>query len=206
MATIEMDRPVEAEPVTARPAIKLAGQRRLFTVNEYSRLHEVGIIQSGERVELIEGGVRIMSPIGPIHAEVVNRLSIALVGQMGSEATVSFQNPVRLGEYSLPQPDLLLLRIRNDGYLKELPKPEDVLLLIEVSDSTIAFDRNEKLPRYAAAQIPEAWIVDTEKQQIEQYSHPNQGRYEKSNVWKIDDVIKSLGSPQIVIEVKKLFV
>jgi Uma2 family endonuclease len=113
---------------------------------------------------------------------------------------------VRLNDLSLPQPDVVLLRARPDGYLKALPNPDDVILLIEVSDSTIQFDRNEKIPRYAAAGIPEAWLVDTTLQQIEQYSRPNQGRYEKSDVWKIDQEIRSLGSPQIVIAVGRLFV
>lgn len=179
--------------------------RRLFTVSEYALMAEKGVFKPEERTELLGGEVRLMSPVGPMHAEVVNRLNKTVILQCGDDAYVSGQNPLRLDDYSVPQPDLVICRIKGGGYKSGPPTPNDVLLVVEVSDSTIRLDREEKLPRYAAARISEAWIIDVEAQQIEQYSEPSQGVYEKKVVRKIDDEIRSLGSPTIVIQVGKLF-
>jgi hypothetical protein len=118
-----------------------------FTVHDYHRMGEAGILHEDDRVELIEGEIVEMAAIGTRHFSCVNRLNWLLVMSVGDEAVVSVQNPVRLNEHTEPQPDLTVIRPRN--YTESLPVPEDVLLLIEVSDTTLAYDRNIKLPLYA---------------------------------------------------------
>ena len=129
-----------------------------FTVHDYHRMGEAGILHEDDRVELIEGELVEMAAIGTRHFSCVNGLTRMLVRGVGDEAIVSVQNPVRLDEHSEPQPDLTVLRMRD--YRESLPVPEDVLLLIEVSDPTLAYDRGVKLPLYARSGIREVWIVD----------------------------------------------
>jgi Uma2 family endonuclease len=203
MATIELDRPTAISEIPP-PAYSAEG-RRLFTVQEYLQMSENGVLRPEERTELIGGEVRQMNAMGLLHAVLVRRLTTYFNDQRGEQVIVSPQCPLQLDEHSEPEPDLVLLKWRTDEYSTSHPRGEDTLLLIEVSDSTLRYDREEKTPRYAAAGIPEVWIVDVEHQQIEQYSRPNQGRYEKSDVWKIDQEIRSLGLPQVMISVGKLF-
>lgn len=129
-------------------------------VHEYHRMGEAGILTDDDRVELIEGELVQMSPIVSGHSGTVNALTRLLVLAAGNRAMVSVQNPVRLDVHNEPQPDFALLRPRADEYRSELPAPSDVLLLIEVADSSLRFDRLVKLPLYARRRIPEVWIVD----------------------------------------------
>jgi Uma2 family endonuclease len=206
MAAIETPTPLQISPpiAPAQPP-PVAGQRRLFTVDEYAAMAQSGVLKPDERLELIGGELRLMSPIGPLHAEVVRRLTVALVLQSQDQAILSVQNPLLLDDHTQPQPDLLLLKPRAGGYAASHPQPTDALLLIEVCDISLEQDRTEKLPRYAAAGISETWLVDLEKQQIEQYSQPNQGLYERKEVRKLNDEIRSLGTPPLIIAVKSLF-
>src|SRR5258707_5686068 len=135
-----------------------------FSAADYHRMGEAGIFKPGDRVELIDGEVRIMNPISARHASLVNRLIPLSVLPVGKAAIVSVQNPVELNSYTEPQPDLSLLCLRDDYYRSALPQAADVLLLIEVSDTTLAYDRQEKLPRYARAGVPEVWIVVADSQ------------------------------------------
>jgi Uma2 family endonuclease len=132
--------------------------RRRFTVHDYHRMGEAGILHEDDRVELIEGEIVEMAAIGTRHFSCVNGLTRLLVRGVGDEAIVSVQNPVRLDEHNEPQPDLTVLRVRD--YRESLPVPEDVLLLIEVSDTTLRYDRGVKLPLYARAGIREVCILD----------------------------------------------
>lgn len=134
--------------------------RRLFTADEYHRMGETGILLEDERTELLNGEILLMAPIGSRHFGCVNTLTAWLVPALVGRAIVSVQNPVRLSLRSEPQPDLALLRPRRDRYYSGLPAPEDVFLVIEVSDTTLRYDRDTKLPLYAEAGIPEAWIVN----------------------------------------------
>ncbi len=129
-------------------------------VHEYHRMGEAGILTDDDRVELIEGELVQISPIVSGHSGTVNALTRLLVLAAGNRAMVSVQNPVRLDVHNEPQPDFALLRPRADDYRSELPAPADVLLLIEVADSSLRFDRLVKLPLYARHRIPEVWIVD----------------------------------------------
>src|SRR5262245_5599912 len=120
--------------------------KKLFTVDEYYRMAEVGILGPEDRVELIDGEIVEMSPIGVRHLACVNRATRLFVAAFGDRATVSVQNPLRLGKYTEPQPDIVLLKPRTDDYSAKRPSAEDALLVLEVADTTIAYDRNVKLP------------------------------------------------------------
>jgi Uma2 family endonuclease len=149
--------------------------RRRFTVHEYHRMGDAGITHEDDRIELLDGELVEMAAIGTRHFSCVNRLNHLLVGRVGDDVIVSVQNPVRLNEYTEPQPDVALIRARD--YSESLPTPDDVLLLIEVSDTTLAYDRGLKLSRYAQAGIPEVWTVDLEGENIEHYTGPSGDLY-----------------------------
>jgi Uma2 family endonuclease len=149
--------------------------RRRFTVHDYHRAGEVGILHEDDRVELIEGEIVETTPIGSRHAMCVIRLNRLLVPLIGEEALVSPQNPVRLGEHTEPQPDMAVIRARDYG--GSLLHPEDVLLLIEVADTSLSYDRGAKLPLYARAGIPEVLIVDLAGEVIERHTDPSEDRY-----------------------------
>jgi len=154
-------------------------QRHRFTVEEYHRMGETGLLGEDDRVELIDGEVVQMSPIGARHFACVVNLTHMLMAACGDRCFVSVQNPVVLSERSETQPDLSLLRKRPDP-AGRLPEPEDVALVVEVSDTTLAYDRDTKLPRYAVAGIPEVWVVDLEGRRIEVYSGPSADGYSVS--------------------------
>ncbi len=137
-----------------------------FTVDDYHRMTEAGILSADERTELIEGVVVTMSPIGAPHFVTVLLLDQLLRNAVGTRAVVSVQGPVRLPPRSEPQPDLALLRPPVGRYKDALPGPADVFLLVEVSDSTLARDREVKAPLYAAHGIPEYWLVDLDAQEV----------------------------------------
>ena len=140
---------------------------------------EVGLLSPDVRVELIEGEIVEMSPIGSTHAGTVDRSSAFLNRKLGNTVIVRVQNPIRLDDFSEPQPDLALLKPRKDFYSKSHPSPEDVLVVIEVADTSVDYDRNVKLPLYARAGIPEAWLMVLAKDVIEVYSQPRNGKYQK---------------------------
>jgi Uma2 family endonuclease len=147
-------------------------QRWTFTVDDYHRLADVGILTEDDRVELIDGEIIKMSPIGSRHVGCVNRLNAVLSQRAGSLAIVSVRNPIHIDEYTEPEPDIALLRQRSDFYSNSLAVPEDVLLIIEVADTSLEYDRTVKLATYARAGIPEVWIVDLEGEGIEAWSEP----------------------------------
>jgi Uma2 family endonuclease len=151
--------------------------RYRFTVEEYERLGEAGILAEDARVELLDGEIVEMTPIGPFHAGHVNRLNRLLTRALGDRALISVQNPLRLVPRSEPEPDLLLLRPRADDYATAHPTPADVLLLIEVADSSRVVDRSVKLPLYAAAEVPAVWLVDLIDGVIDCYEEPAAGAY-----------------------------
>jgi Uma2 family endonuclease len=134
--------------------------KRLFSVTEYHRFGEAGILSEDDRVELIKGEVVEMSPIGSRHAACVRALQELVQEKLGRTAQVSVQNPIQLDEHSEPQTDVALVTPRKDRYANAHPRPADVLLVIEVADTSIEFDQSVKLPLYARAKIPEAWLVD----------------------------------------------
>ena len=153
--------------------------KRLFTVAEYYRMAEAGILGEDDRVELIEGEIVEMSPIGSRHAACVMRLTELFSQQVGERAHVNVQNPIRLGEHSEPQPDLALLRRRPDFYATSHPGPSDVLLVVEVAETSADYDREVKLPLYARAGIGEVWLVALAEEGIEVYRQPSPQGYQE---------------------------
>jgi Uma2 family endonuclease len=149
--------------------------RRRFTVEEYHRMGEAGILREDERVELIEGDIVQMNPIGSLHAACVKVLTRLLGRSLGDDLLLDVQNPVRLDDGMEPQPDLAVVWSRD--YRESLPGPEDVLLAVEVSDTTLGYDRNVKLPLYGRAGIAESWIVDLPNGAIERHSDPSEDGY-----------------------------
>jgi len=149
----------------------------LFKVADFYRMAEAGLFDATPRVELIRGQIIDMPAIGAPHFRMVNRLNRLLVPLIGARGIVSVQNPVRLDYGSEPQPDVTILRPRMDEEDAGMPGPADVLLLIEVADSSLGFDRGTKLPLYAEAGISEFWIVNLQERAIEVHRDPEGDRY-----------------------------
>lgn len=151
--------------------------RHRFTADEYQAMGEAGILGEDDRVELVDGEVLAMSPPGPQHTGAVNRLTHLLVHLVGDSAVVQVQSPVRVDTYSEPQPDLTLLRPRADYYESVVATPSDVLLVIEVAQASLAFDRTVKAALYAGRGLPEYWIVDVNARAVIRHTDPRDGRY-----------------------------
>ncbi|HZG51258.1 MAG TPA: Uma2 family endonuclease [Pyrinomonadaceae bacterium] len=149
-----------------------------FSAAEFERMGEAGVFKRDARLELIEGEIIETSPIGSPHAACVNFLSRFLNRTVGDIALVSTQNPIRLDDFSEPEPDIALLRLRDDFYRDAHPTPADVLLIIEVADTTLGYDRQVKMPLYARAGVAEAWIVNLTEARIEIYSGLAEGAYQ----------------------------
>jgi Uma2 family endonuclease len=179
-------------------------EKRVFTSDAYHRMAEAGIFSPEDRVELIEGEVIRMSPIGRYHAACVKRLNALLNRKVGHLATIGVQDPVRIGIFSEPQPDIVLLKPRDDFYLAEAPTEEDVLLLIEVADSSIELDREVKLPLYAKANITEVWIVSVQDDHVEVYSGPVQGTYQSAHFLKRGASVSSTALPSLTLRIEEI--
>jgi Uma2 family endonuclease len=179
--------------------------RRPFTVADYARMRETGILSEDDRVELIDGEVRVMSPIGPFHAAIVKRLNTLLSRLLPDTVILSVQDPIQLNDYSEPQPDLAILQYRDDFYAQAHPVADDVLLVIEVSDTTADYDRDEKLPRYARANIPEAWLVDVNAFTVEQYTQPRNGKYLVKQLVERGDTIKAQSIESLQLDIDRIF-
>ena len=164
---------------------------RRFNVTEYYQMAAAGILKPDDRVELIAGEIIKMSPIGSPHAACVSRLARFFHNTIANEAIVSTQNPVRLDEFSEPVPDISLLKPRKDFYAARHPLPADVLLVIEVADTSLLKDRNIKVPLYASAGIAEIWLVNIPKQIIEVYSESHNGKYRKCQKFKRGETVES---------------
>lgn len=175
-----------------------------FTVDEYYRMAEVGLIPRGARVELLDGQIVDMMPIGPFHSGVVNRLNALFLRINPGGWMVVPQNPVQLSANSEPQPDLMLVKSRPDFYTRSHPCPDDVFLVIEVSDSSLDFDRSEKLPIYGKAGIAELWIVNLQDRQIEVYRDPHFTGYGTTTIFREGDHAAPAAFPDAQISVADL--
>lgn len=163
--------------------------RRTFTVEEYHQMIEAGVLTEDDRVELLEGEIVKMTALGSPHAGCVNRLNQLFSDQVRRRAIVSVQNPVQLSEHSEPEPDLALLQPRSDFYAESHPKPEEVLLVVEVAETSVGYDRETKIPAYAQAGIVEAWLVDLVAEVVEIYSDPSAHGYrEIRRLWRGDSL------------------
>ncbi len=187
----------ERELLNAQP-------RHRWTVAEYHRMAEVGLLHEDSRVELIDGEIIEMAPIGSEHAGHNNYLMGCLAHRLYGKAIVAGQNPVILGGYEEPQPDIALLRWRNDYYRTAHPHAEDVLLIIEISDSTLRYDHDVKIPLYAKNGIPEVWLLDIQNRQLEIQREPINGVYQQRDCRRAGQIAPIL-CPDAVIDLAELF-
>lgn len=191
--------------------------RRRFTVEQYHQMAEHGILSPEDRVELLDGEILEMSPIGPRHVHAVNRANRAFSRRVGDRAIVSVQNPIRLGDRSEPEPDVALLRPYVGGPTsQELPGPGDVLLVIEVADTSVAYDRHHKLPLYARAGIPETWLLnlsgtgslggqDTDGEPVlEAHRRPTPHGYSEIQLLRRGERIAPVALPEVELPVDEL--
>ena len=153
-------------------------QRKLFTVEEYDTMIKAGVFDGKERVELIEGEFVKKITQGDLHIGCINRLNYLLVPLLLNKAIVAVQNAVEINPFSAPEPDVAILRFRADFYSTGKARPEDILLLIEVADTTVHSDRQMKIPLYARAEVPEVWLVNLPRKIIEVYTEPRNGKYQ----------------------------
>jgi hypothetical protein len=173
---------------------------RRFTVDEYYRMAEAGILGEDDRVELLDGEIVEMTPIGERHAAAVTRLDDLFHEFVGDRATIRVQNPVRLHRYAEPEPDVALVAPREDRYAGGHPGPADILLIVEVADTSLPYDRERKLPAYAAAGIPEVWLVDLTAERIEVYREPVGEAYRDRRILGRDATLTILALPDLAVE------
>jgi Uma2 family endonuclease len=177
--------------------------KKLFTVDEYYRMAETGILLPEDRVELIDGEIIEMCPIGSRHLGCVNRATEIFVGAFRGRAVVSIQNPLQLTNITEPQPDVVLLKPRQDRYGSKKPMAEDALLVVEVSDTTFLYDRNVKLKRYARSGIPEVWIENLENDLLLVLRDPSGDTYQTCLPLQRGDSISVAAFPEAVFGVEE---
>ena len=179
--------------------------RYRFTVDEFARMGEAGIFTEDDRVELLDGEIVAMTPIGALHAGVVSRLNELIVTRLTGKAYVSIQNPVRLDRHTEPQPDLVVAQRRKSFYTDRHPEPGDIFLVIEVADSSLRYDRLEKVPRYGKAGIPETWLVDVDAIAVTVYTGPCPDGYANRQVRHGGDELVATRAPEIRFSVDDIF-
>src|SRR6266852_2896888 len=168
--------------------------KRLFTVYDYHRMVDAGILNEDDRVELIHGEILAMSPIGPPHNGAILRATQSLVRIVGDSAIVGVQGSVRLDEYDEPQPDLYLLRPKADFYSSRHAGPADIFLIIEVADSSLDYDQDIKMHLYAETRVPEYWVVDIQNDRLIAYSDFQKKTYRSVREFHRGDVL----TPQLL--------
>ena len=178
--------------------------RHKLTVYDYHRMADAGILGEAERVELIDGEIIDMAAIGSGHASVVGRITQVLVLAFQKTALVWVQNPVWLDEYNEPQPDFAVLKPRADFYASQHPGPADILLLVEVGDSSLRYDRDVKLPLYARAGIPEVWIVDLRRRMLSSHRLPSDGRFTQDSPHRAGEALRLAAVPDVTVLVDDL--
>jgi len=187
-------------------AILNAPTRHQLSVADFQRMVYAGILHEDERIELIAGDLINMAPIGSEHASVIDRLTQLLILATTQSTIVRVQSPLLLDDYSQPQPDVLVLQAREDFYRHAHPRPDDVLLLIEVADTSVRFDRDVKIPLYARHGVQEVWLLDLGKRCVEVYRNPQSeiGRYCEIDVHDQGDLIPRR-LPAVTVDVQRLF-
>ncbi|WP_434687043.1 Uma2 family endonuclease [Pseudanabaena minima] len=177
-----------------------------FDVEQYQQMGKVGIFHPESRVELIDGEIVVMSPIGLKHIATINRMNYFLHSNIKENGIISTQNSIRLSNYSEPQPDIAILRPRDDFYAGKFPEAEDVLLLIEIADFSLRYDQTNKLRLYAEYGISEYWIANVEREIVEIYHQPNGKAYLKQTlIDSPDNAFTPIAFPAIVMTLKDIF-
>lgn len=176
----------------------------LLTTDQYHLMHEAGVFQDGDRLELVNGEIQTMSPIGRKHVACIIRLVKLFEKKLGDRVMVSAQNSVRLDNHAEPQPDIAILKWRDDFYHEALPTPDDILLIIEVADNSIDYDRHVKAPLYAAAAIPEMWLFDLNQKIIEGYSQSSPNGYKLIRRYDEGDKLSILAFPDVTFNWNEL--
>lgn len=184
--------------------MQIEATRKRFTVDDYYRMAEIGILSENDRTELIEGEIIEMSPIGDPHLTAVNRATMIFARGIGDKVVVSVQNPAHMDRYNEPQPDVLLIRPREGFYGTGKPDPEDVVLLIEVSDTSLRFDRKVKVAIYARNRIREVWIIDLEGEAIHVYREPKGNTYASIETKERSEMISPQAFPDFSLKVSDL--
>ncbi|HEX5704531.1 MAG TPA: Uma2 family endonuclease [Pyrinomonadaceae bacterium] len=179
-----------------------ANLKNHFTVSEYERMGETGMFPPDARVELIEGEIIEMSPIGSRHAACVKLVGRILNQHVGADAIVSVQDPIRLNDWSEPQPDVAILKFRKDYYREGHPGPDDVLLVIEVAETTVNYDRHVKMPLYARAGISEALLFNLPEDRLEYFSRPESGMYQVNRILSRGERFESTSVPGLTLDVE----
>jgi len=177
--------------------------RLRFSVDEYYRMIELGLLKDYEKAEIIEGELIKKMTIGDRHAAIVNLLNRFFVKNVSDDVLVSVQNPVRLSDYNEPEPDVALTDLRKyDG--KRHPQPSEIILIVEVSDSTLKYDRDVKLALYAEAEIPEVWIVNLPNDIIEVHQKPSVGIYQLAKIFKRGETLVSEVLPDLSLAANEI--
>lgn len=180
-------------------------QQHVISAQEYLRMGEAGVFSPEARLELIEGEIIEMAPIGSGHAGAVNILTRLFVHLVADRAVVAVQNPVVLGLRSVPQPDLAVLRVRDDTYSRAHPSAADALLIVEVADTTLAFDTATKAPLYARHGIPEVWVLDVRDRAILAHRDAGARNYRTTLRFVGDERLSALAIPELVITPRQVF-
>jgi len=179
--------------------------RRRLSVEEFHRIGAAGILVEDDRIELIDGDMIEMAPIGTMHLAKVNRLSRMLSLAVRQEAIVSTQNPIALPPQNEPQPDIALLMARVDDYEKSLPTAADVLLIIEVADTTLAYDRDIKIPVYAQHGISEVWLFDLQSGSLLVHRDPDPKGYQRILTPTKNETVSPLLLPSVKIDLAEVW-
>lgn len=179
--------------------------RHRITVDEYYRMAEEGILQPEARVELIEGEIIDMPPMGTEHGGAVGQLTRLLFDAVGKQAHLLVQLPVRLSDMSEPVPDFALVKFRDDYYRKKHPGPDDTFLVIEVSHSSLRYDTQAKAPLYARHGVPEYWVVDLEGRQVRFFRSPRSDQYAEVTSTDTPTVVTPVALPDVRIDLAHLF-
>ena len=174
-----------------------------FSVDEYYKMIELGLIKDYEKAEIIDGEMVKKMSIGDRHAWVMDMLLRLLIRALGDEILVRSQNPLRLGDFDEPEPDIVLADLtKYDG--KRHPRPAETLIVMEVSDTSLRYDRDKKLPLYAAAEIPEVWIVNLPNDLIEVHQNPAVGIYQTVKIYRPGEIVESSVLPELRPEVDSI--
>ena len=177
---------IEPLPPGAPPQWRVSCER-------YHAMIDKGLLTEEDRIELIDGYLLTKRPRSPTHSGTVNRLLRLLMTLLGEKVIVAVQNPITIHEFSEPEPDLVVAKFREDYYADGHPVPEDILFVVEVADTSLAFDRDTKIPLYASSGIAESWLVDLDAREITVYSKPEGAGYAQQVTYRGEDVVEISG-------------